>query len=253
MRRSLSGVFDVCVSNATQFIYLLLLNIWMFSFLPEARALFDKKHYNLIAQITRSLNTYDSEKIIRVVVAIVENLIGDAALVEELLADFAIRKLNLLNQRIFKDHDISETLRVVLDKLNADYDVLTSFDLYEKEIASGELHCGPRHSVDFWKENVRAFEADDFKLVKRLIELVDSKDEETVCVACSDLSYFAAFYPNGKKCGWNGGLRPRIVAKYQGKDKIMALLASDNKKIVEAALSACSRLMINKWEDLEKK
>ena len=45
----------------------------------------------------------------------------------------------------------------------------------------------------------------------------------------------------------------RIVAKYQGKYKIMALLASDNKKIVEAALSACSRLMINKWEDLEKK
>ena len=172
-------MFDVCVSNATQFIYLLLLNIWMFSFLPEARALFDKKHYNLIAQITRSLNTYDSEKIVRVVVAIVENLIGDAPLVEELLADFAIRKLNLLNQRIFKDHDISEMLRVVLDKLNADYDVLTSFDLYEK--------------------NVRAFEANDFKLVKRLIELVDSKDEETVCVACSDISYFAAFYPNGKK------------------------------------------------------
>ena len=120
MGRRLSGVFDVCVSNATQFIYLLLLNIWMFSFLPEARALFDKKHYNLIAQITRSLNTYDSEKIVRVVVAIVENLIGDAPLVEELLADFAIRKLNLLNQRIFKDHDISEMLRVVLDKLNAD-------------------------------------------------------------------------------------------------------------------------------------
>ena len=119
MGRRLSGVFDVCVSNATQFIYLLLLNIWMFSFLPEARALFDKKHYNLIAQITRSLNTYDSEKIVRVVVAIVENLIGDAPLVEELLADFAIRKLNLLNQRIFKDHDISEMLRVVLDKLNA--------------------------------------------------------------------------------------------------------------------------------------
>ena len=199
MGRRLSGVFDVCVSNATQFIYLLLLNIWMFSFLPEARALFDKKHYNLIAQITRSLNTYDSEKIVRVVVAIVENLIGDAPLMEELLADFAIRKLNLLNQRIFKDHDISEMLRVVLDKLNADYDVLTSFDLYEKEVASGELHNGPRHSVDFWKENVRAFEANDFKLVKRLIELVDSKDEETVCVACSDISYFAAFYPNGKK------------------------------------------------------
>ena len=33
---------------------------------------------------------------------------------------------------------------------------------------------------------------------------------------------------------------------------MMALLASDDRKIVDAALSSCSRLMINKWEDLEK-
>ena len=65
---SLSKVFNLCVTNATQFIYLLLLNIWMFSFVTEARATFDKKHYGLIAEITQSLNTYSSEKIIRVIV-----------------------------------------------------------------------------------------------------------------------------------------------------------------------------------------
>ena len=32
----------------------------------------------------------------------------------------------------------------------------------------------------------------------------------------------------------------------------MALMASDNSEIVDASLSACSRLMINNWEELEK-
>ena len=199
MRRSLSGVFDVCVSNATQFIYLLLLNIWMFSFLPEARALFDKKHYNLIAQITRSLNTYDSEKIIRVVVSIVQNLIKHPALTEELISCGAIRKLNLLNQRVFKDKDISETLKVVIDVLNANYDVLTSFDLYVRELETGVLRWGPRHTDDFWKENVRAFEFEDFKYLKELIALLGASDAETVCVACFDIGAFAVYYPSGRK------------------------------------------------------
>ena len=48
-------------------------------------------------------------------------------------------------------------------------------------------------------------------------------------------------------------IRNRIVAQFHGKEKVMTLLASDNKNIVDAALSACSRLMINKWEDLETK
>ena len=32
----------------------------------------------------------------------------------------------------------------------------------------------------------------------------------------------------------------------------MALLASEDSKVVDAALSACSRLMINNWEELER-
>lgn len=48
------------------------------------------------------------------------------------------------------------------------------------------------------------------------------------------------------------GLMGRIVAQFHGKEKVMALLASENSKIMEASLSACSRLMINNWEELEK-
>ena len=197
--RSLSRLFDLCATNAVQFEYLLLLCIWLFSFVPEAAPLFRVQQYNLVTELARSLNTYDSEKVIRVVVAIVQNLIKHPALTEELISCGAIRKLNLLNQRVFKDKDISETLKVVIDVLNANYDVLTSFDLYVKELASGVLRRGPRHTDDFWKENVRAFEFEDFKYLKELIALLASADAETVCVACGDIGAFAVFYPNGRK------------------------------------------------------
>lgn len=48
-------------------------------------------------------------------------------------------------------------------------------------------------------------------------------------------------------------MRRRIVAQFHGKEKVMALMASDNAEIVDASLSACSRLLIQNWESVEKK
>ena len=195
----MSTLFDLCVSNAIQFVYLLLFCIWNYSFLKEALRLFKKSEYNIVGELANSLNIYTSEKIIRVIVAIVQNMIKCPVLAEELISCQAIRRLNLLNQRVFKDGDISEALKSVLNVLNANYEVLTSFDLYAKELETKVLRFGPRHTDDFWKENVRAFEVDDFKMIKQLIELVSSEDEETVRVACFDLGAFACYYPNGRK------------------------------------------------------
>ena len=195
----LSELFDVCVTNAVQFVYLLLLCIWHYSFLPGALLSFKKSEYNIVSQLVASLTIYTSEKIIRIIIFIIQNLMHSSALTEELISCNAIRRLNLLNQRVFKDHDIEETLQAMLNTLNANYDVLTSFDLYVKEIESSILRFGPSHTDDFWKENVRAFEMDDFKYIKELIELLSSEDEETIRVACFDLSAFACYYPNGRK------------------------------------------------------
>ena len=42
----------------------------------------------------------------------------------------------------------------------------------------------------------------------------------------------------------------RIVAQFHGKEKVMSLLASEKPLVVEAALASCSRLMIEKWENV---
>lgn len=189
----------MCETNAIQFVYQLLFCIWNYSFLGEALPYFRKNQYNIVGELANSLNNYTSEKIIRMIVSIVQNLMKCSTLTEELIANNAIRKLNILNQRVFKDTDLTEMLKSVMNVLNANYDILTSFDLYVKEIESGILRFGPRHTDDFWKENVRAFEFEDFKYIKDLIKLVDSEDVETKRVACFDLGAFACYYPNGRK------------------------------------------------------
>lgn len=42
----------------------------------------------------------------------------------------------------------------------------------------------------------------------------------------------------------------RIVAQFHGKEKVMSLLASEDSTVVDSALNACSRLMIEKWENV---
>lgn len=50
--------------------------------------------------------------------------------------------------------------------------VLSSFDKYRKEVASGQLDWSPMHTADtFWRENVDKFEERDF-LVRPLLLLL---------------------------------------------------------------------------------
>lgn len=55
------------------------------------------------------------------------------------------------------------------------------------------------HSEKFWKENVKKFEENNYENIKKLINLLDSKDETTVSLACFNLGEFCRNYPFGRK------------------------------------------------------
>ncbi|CAM9407999.1 unnamed protein product [Ectocarpus sp. 13 AM-2016] len=63
---------------------------------------------------------------------------------------------------------------------------------------SGQLKWGPVHTEKFWREQARKFEADEFFILKQLIELLKSEDKSVVSIACYDLGEFVRFYPSGK-------------------------------------------------------
>lgn len=93
-----------------------------------------------------------------------------------------------------KDPKLRENLVALEEVLERNYRILSSFEKYNKEISTSQLRWGPCHSENFWKENVKRFEIENFKLVTKLVELLESDDVQTRAIACYDLGEFCRFH-----------------------------------------------------------
>lgn len=123
--------------------------------------------------------------------------------------------------------------------MNASYKDMSRWDLYESEIESGQLKWGIIHTEKFFKENNRQLEGKDgnFKLLKRLISLIKSDDDEVAAVACYDLGEFVRHYPNG-----------RLIAKQLGaREPVMTLIEHENPELQHHALQCISKMMVQNW------
>jgi V-type H+-transporting ATPase subunit H len=70
---------------------------------------------------------------------------------------------------------------------------------YEREVESHQLRWSAVHTTEFWKENFRRFEDNDFKLIRLLSEVLRTAVETlTLAVACYDIGEFARFHPHGR-------------------------------------------------------
>lgn len=70
--------------------------------------------------------------------------------------------------------------------------------LFFHQVMSGQLKWGVVHTEKFWREHAREVDADEFFILKQLIELLKSEDKSVVSIACYDLGEFVRFYPSGK-------------------------------------------------------
>lgn len=123
--------------------------------------------------------------------------------------------------------------------LHENYKELSRWDVYENEVLTGNLEWGVLHDEKFFRENCRMLEGKDcnFLLLKRLILLAASDDEDVACIACYDIGEFVRHYPNG-----------RSIAKRLGaKDTIMKLIEHENTDLQRHALQAVSKMMVQNW------
>jgi len=231
--------------NNTQIIYLVAFCTWLLTFTPVS---YPTLHTSgILHELVLMIRLSAREKVIRVALAAFRNLLDKSAeeahSFNEDMIGLGLHKLvATLLPKVWKDADITEDLKVLNRALEVTLEKLSSFEVYNAEISSGALQWSPVHSELFWRENINKFEAKNFAHIKRLVELLESKDETTLEVGCYDLGEFARFYPDGK----------RVVESFNGKGRLMSLLSHPQPGVRKQALLATQKLMVQNWESLSK-
>ncbi len=195
------------------------------------------------------------EKIVRVALSSLRNLavcsadanpeptasrVDSKVFLGEMIACGLMKAIGLLRERQFTDPDIIDDVDVLERLLLDNFKEMTRWEVYQNEVETGQLHWGSTHTDAFFKENAKMMEGKDgnFELVKILISLVTSKDEDVAAIACFDLGEFCRHYPNG-----------RAIAKRLGaKELAMALIEHDNPELQRHALQCVSKMMVHNWE-----
>jgi len=119
---------------------------------------------------------------------------------------------------------------------------MSSWDVYEKEVASGKLEWSPSHkSENFWRDNYKGFELNSCATLKQLVGLLTSSDDaQTLAVACHDISEFVKHHPEGR----------RLCTQHGAKAPAMAILKHSDPEVQKYALTCVQRLMVINWEYL---
>lgn len=158
----------------------------------------------------------------------------------EMIACGLMKAIDHLRERQFTDPDLVDDVELLHKLLHENYKEMSRWEVYKNEVESGHLQWGSTHTEAFFKENARMIEGSDgdFHLLKVLIALLSSKDEEVAAIACYDIGEFVRHYPNG-----------RAIAKRLGaKELVMPLIEHENPELQRHALQCVSKIMVHNWE-----
>jgi len=222
----------------TQLLYFVIFCIWLISFNPEVRN--ELLHNEVISKLMEVLKTVPRKKIVRITFSVLRNVLGVPNFNESMIACGLLKQLASISARKWADDDLTSDITVIDEALQKYVVTLSSFEKYHAELTSGHLEWTPVHNDRFFRENIDRFGEDNGALLKLLLHLLDSQDELTVEVACYDVGEVARFHQDGR----------RMVAKFDGKKKLMEKMTSANPKIAKQALLAVQKLMVHNWESL---
>jgi len=215
-----------------QIMYQLVYCFWLLSY--NAKVAGQMNETQVVPTLIELLKTVATDKVIRVVVATLRNLVTVSPNHEPMLECGIMKPLDILLTRTWGDEDIEEDLKYLSETLQKSIAVLSTFDQYKKELLSGNLEWSPPHkSEKFWKENLYKFEEENYKLLLVLRELLTSSHGLIVSVACFDLGEFARFHPRGK----------HILTQLNIKLSLMKLMEDKDIEVKKHALTAIQKLM----------
>jgi len=250
---------DTKANTTVQQLYELTFCLWCMTYelnaSPNIRSDFAKDG-SAVAALTDMVSSAPREKVVRVALSALVNLavctdeespapagvpkVDGEVFLTEMLACKLMKCIQNLEDRQFTDPDIVEDIKTLHKLLADNYKEMSRWEVYKNEVESGHLQWGSTHTEAFFKENARMMEGKDadFKLLKVLIALLSSKDDEIAAIACNDIGEFVRFYPNG-----------RSIAKRLGaKELVMPLIEHENIDLQRHALQCVSKMMVQNWE-----
>jgi len=233
-------------AKTIQVCYQVVFNLWLLSY---NRAIAEQVNStNIISSLVEALKVVSNDKVIRMAVATIRNLLTISTNNEQMIDADIMKPLDHLSNKNWADQDVVEDIEVVLAALEKNLIYLSSFDMYKKEVLSGKLVWSPVHrSEKFWRENIHRLEEDNHKLLLVLKGLLsggaDPSTTSVQSIACFDVGEFARFHPRGK-----------IIVQQLGiKLPLMKLMEDPDENVRKHALLAVQKLMVTNWEYLSVK
>jgi len=197
----------------------------------------------IISNLVEVLKNSQREKVTRLALATLRNLLDKSTNNELMIDEGIMRPLDNFSAKVWGDEDLVTDLQVLRETLQKNLVALSSYDIYKKEVLSGNLEWSPAHrSEKFWKENSFRLEEDNNKVLLVLKELLGSKVPLVMSVACYDVGEFARIHPRGK-----------ILVQQLGiKGPLMVLMEHEDTDVKKHAILAVQKVMVHNWEYLTR-
>lgn len=231
--------------------YMAMLCLWVMSFDAMVAAQLNQGGGHVIADIAALMRVTRKEKVVRMCLATLANLLtvpGDEAKAKNAQAMISYKVLAFVSLRVendtFEDEDVEADTKLIKERLDLVYEEMSSFDEYASEISSGMLEWSPVHKSErFWRENAARLNEDRHKLLKILIQLLETSTDPTVlAVAAHDCGEYVRHYPRGKA----------VIDTLGGKKYIMKHMQNEDSAVRYEALIAVQKLMTQNWGLLGK-
>ncbi|KAF9387662.1 H(+)-transporting V1 sector ATPase subunit H [Podila verticillata] len=201
-------------SPTPQMQYQVIYCFWILTFNTEIAQELNRK-YDVIPQLVEIAKSAIKEKVIRVIVSTLRNLVEKAP--EANLATMAAVKLlpfcENLSTRKWSDAEILEDVNYLKAELEENFQTLTTFEVYQAELLSSRLTWSPPHLSDlFWTKNWRELKKENYALLKVLARLLStSSDPVVLSIAASDIGQYVKRDPSSKKFLQEIGVKQRIM------------------------------------------
>merc|ERR1712167_391514 len=118
-------------------------SLWSLSYSPQAALEMAASKLGLIAKLVEIIKTSAKEKVIRVALSTLRNLIGVGSAPNDMVVFGLMPVLEALQVRKFADEDIPEDVEYLYHSLQGNLQTLTSWDVYKAELESAKLEWSP--------------------------------------------------------------------------------------------------------------